>query len=182
MGTAESNSKRSDRRMYIVMGVFSLISLLLLITFLSLQTIQISQNAEQINQTQVQQHEDQARLNQTLVQFQHEDEIFRKQQAFENEQRDIQRYKIVKDTNKSMNKSLNKLMDNFTQFQKESENRSAISFRDRDRILDTVNNATGLLVNITEKHDRDSKYYRNNALEIHKKILDLLNNKSFTTR
>jgi hypothetical protein len=102
----------------------------------------IFQTSDKIDQALVQQHEDEARANQTL----HEDLEREKQKSFENEQRDKQRDLIVKETNKSMND----LEQRLVKFMNQSTNRSLAGSLERRVLLDNI-------LNVSQQHDKVAK-------------------------
>jgi hypothetical protein len=93
---------------------------------------------QQLNESLILQHEDEARELQT----QHEDEARANQTRHENEQRDIQRYLIVNETNNS----IRNLEDHLMKFIRESENRSMVGAADRKAILNEI-------LNVSKQHD-----------------------------
>lgn len=108
---------------------------------------ELFRQGQQLNQTQY-------LFNQSLLfekQQKHEDAARANQTAYENQARDAQRYQIVKDTNKS----INQLEQNVNQFILDSENRSKIGFKERDKILNEVlqlqteNKNTQIILNST---------------------------------
>ena len=124
----------------------------------------IFQTGEQVNQTQTTlnqthlflmeqeardnqtKYEDQARLNQTIFQIQHEDLAREIQQQTENTERDKQRYLIINETNTS----LNRLEDNIMLYINESTERSLQGAQERQKIMDEI-------LNISKQHDKVAK-------------------------
>lgn len=86
-----------------------------------------------------------------------------RQNAYENSQRDEQRYAIVNDTNKS----LNQLKQDIIKFINESENRSIIANTERQKIIDTQ---FEIDKNVDQKRDE----IRNQLLNISKNLDSML--------
>jgi hypothetical protein len=106
---------------------------------------ELFKQGDQLDQALIQQHEDEARENQTK----HEDQARDIQYQMENAARDKQRDQIVKETNKS----INNLEQRLVKFINESSNRSVAGAVERQLILDNILNVSKRTDVVVKDHD-----------------------------